>query len=118
MDTAGAMVGLMIAAVVVWLAQSNSEWITRNTFQIIVLASMIPAVLAVFTLAFGAKEVGLQGKRTMPKINFRNLGKPFQVFLVIVSIFTLGNSSDAFLVLRAQNLGHIGNRYPPDAHYL
>jgi MFS family permease len=33
------------------------------------------------------------------------MGKPFRIFLVIVSIFTLGNSSDAFLVLRAQNLG-------------
>jgi len=33
------------------------------------------------------------------------MGKPFYVFLAIVSIFTLGNSSDAFLVLRAQNLG-------------
>jgi MFS family permease len=33
------------------------------------------------------------------------MGKPFLVFLGIVSIFTLGNSSDAFLVLRAQNLG-------------
>jgi MFS family permease len=33
------------------------------------------------------------------------MGKPFSIFLVIVSIFSLGNSSDAFLVLRAQNLG-------------
>jgi MFS family permease len=33
------------------------------------------------------------------------MGKPFNIFLVIVSIFTLGNSSDGFLVLRAQNLG-------------
>ena len=33
------------------------------------------------------------------------MGKPFTIFLVIVSIFTLGNSSDAFLVLRAQDLG-------------
>ena len=33
------------------------------------------------------------------------MGRPFTIFLVIVSIFTLGNSSDAFLVLRAQNLG-------------
>jgi MFS family permease len=33
------------------------------------------------------------------------MGKPFSIFLVIVSIFTLGNSADAFLVLRAQNLG-------------
>jgi MFS family permease len=41
----------------------------------------------------------------MPKFNLRSMGRPFSVFLVIVSIFTLGNSSDAFLVLRAQNLG-------------
>jgi MFS family permease len=33
------------------------------------------------------------------------MGKPFTIFLTIVGIFTLGNSSDAFLVLRAQNLG-------------
>ncbi len=33
------------------------------------------------------------------------MGRRFLVFLLIVSIFTLGNSSDAFLVLRAQNLG-------------
>ena len=32
------------------------------------------------------------------------MGKPFSIFLVIVSIFTLGNSADSFLVLRAQNL--------------
>jgi MFS family permease len=33
------------------------------------------------------------------------MGRSFQIFLLIVSIFTLGNSSDGFLVLRAQNLG-------------
>jgi MFS family permease len=33
------------------------------------------------------------------------MGKPFNIFLVIVSVFTLCNSADSFLVLRAQNLG-------------
>jgi MFS family permease len=33
------------------------------------------------------------------------MGRPYLAFLVIVSIFTLGNSSDAFLVLRAQERG-------------
>lgn len=105
MDTAGAMIGLIIAALVVWFSQSNAEWITRNTFQLIVLASLIPAFLAVFSLIIGAKETSIRNKRDLPKIDLRHLGKPFQIFLVIVSIFTLGNSSDAFLVLRAQNLG-------------
>ena len=105
MDTAGAMIGLIIAAIVVWVAQSNSDLISRYTFQLIVLASMIPAFLAVLSLIIGAKEVGLKTRRALPKFSLRSLGKPFQTFLIIVSIFTLGNSSDAFLVLRAQNLG-------------
>jgi MFS family permease len=105
MDTAGAMVGILIAALVVWLAQKNSMELSRYTFQIIVLVSMIPAFLAVLSLAIGAKDVPVQGQRTAPKLSLRGMGKPFIIFLVIVGIFTLGNSSDAFLVLRAQNLG-------------
>ena len=105
LDTAGAMVGILIAALVVWLAQKNSLELSRYTFQIIVLVSMVPAFLAVLSLAIGAKDVPVQGQRTAPRLSLRGMGKPFIIFLVIVSIFTLGNSSDAFLVLRAQNLG-------------
>jgi MFS family permease len=105
MDTAGAMVGLVIAGLVVWLAQKNSPDLAKSTFQIVVLISLVPAVLAVLTLALGAKDVPVKGKRAAPKFSLIGMGKPFTVFLVIVSIFTLGNSSDAFLVLRAQNLG-------------
>ncbi len=105
MDTAGAMVGLLIAAVVVWLAQANSLDLSRSTFQTIVLISLLPALLAVLSLVIGAKDVPVDKKRALPKFSIRSMGKPFSIFLVIVSIFTLGNSSDAFLVLRAQNLG-------------
>jgi MFS family permease len=105
MDTAGAMVGLIIAAIVIWLAQANSVSLTKPTFQTIVLFSLAPAFLGVLALAVGAKDVPVEKKRDMPKFSLKNLGKPFSIFLVIVSIFTLGNSSDAFLVLRAQNLG-------------
>ena len=105
LDTAGATVGLVIAAIVVWLAQANSLSMTRPTFQVIVLASLIPALLSVLSLAIGAHDVAVKSKREAPKFSLRSMGKPFTIFLVIVSIFTLGNSSDAFLVLRAQNLG-------------
>lgn len=104
MDTAGAMVGLIIAALVVWLAQANSMTLGLSTFQTIVLISLIPGFLSVISLAVGAKEVALTQKRALPRFSLKNLGKPFSIFLVVVSIFTLGNSSDAFLVLRAQNL--------------
>ncbi|MHB0924209.1 MAG: MFS transporter [Bellilinea sp.] len=105
MDTAGAMVGILIAAVVVWLTQKNALDLSKSTFQMIVLFSLLPAVLAVLSLMIGAKDVAVKGQREAPKLSLRGMGKPFYVFLVIVSIFTLGNSSDAFLVLRAQNLG-------------
>lgn len=105
MDTAGAMIGILIAALVVWLAQKNALDLSKSTFQTIVLISLLPAFLAVLSLTVGAKDVAVKGQREAPKISLRSLGKPFQIFLVIVSVFTLGNSSDAFLVLRAQNLG-------------
>lgn len=104
-DTAGAMLGLLIAMLVVWLTQRNAEKLNLDTFRTIVWLSLIPAVLAVLSLAIGATEVAVHGKRDMPKFAFRSLGKPFMVFMVIVSIFDLGNSSDAFLVLRAQERG-------------
>jgi len=105
MDTAGAMVGILIAVLVVWLAQKNALDITKSTFQTVVLISLLPAFLAVLSLAIGANDVPIKGQRAAPKFSLRSMGRPFITFLVIVSIFTLGNSSDAFLVLRAQNLG-------------
>ncbi|MBI9049476.1 MAG: MFS transporter [Anaerolineaceae bacterium] len=105
MDTAGAMFGLIIAAIIVWLAQANNLDLTRPTFQMIVLFSLIPAFLAVFSLIIGAKDVPVNKEANLPKFSFRNMGKPFMIYLAIVGVFTLGNSSDAFLVLRAQNLG-------------
>jgi len=104
-DTGGAMLGLLIALGVVWAAQSSSVDLSRHTFQIVVLASLIPAVLAVISLALGAVDVPIAETRGRPKITFKELGKPFLSFMIIVGLFDLGNSSDAFLVLRAQERG-------------
>lgn len=104
-DTAGAMLGILIALLVVWLLQKNAQALNLDTFRLIVLLSLIPAVLAVLSLAIGARDVSLKGQRDLPKFAFKSLGKPFIVFMVIVGIFDLGNSSDAFLVLRAQERG-------------
>jgi MFS family permease len=104
-DTGGALLGLLIALLVVWLTQSSSQDLGRSTFQTVVLISLIPAVLAVLALAIGAQDVAVKEKRQAPRITFEGLGKPFLVFMIIVGIFDLGNSSDAFLVLRAQERG-------------
>lgn len=104
-DTAGATLGLLVALGVVWYVQSNVVHLGESTFRIIVLVSLIPAALAVLTLAIGAQDVPVTGQRAAPKFVFKSLGKPFMVFMVIVSVFEIGNSSDAFLVLRAQERG-------------
>lgn len=103
-DTAGAMVGLIIALVVIWLAQKSAVDIQAASFRLIVLLSLIPASLAVLTLIIGTKDVPITDGHALPKITFKSLGKPFIIFMVIVGIFDLGNSSDAFLILRAQDL--------------
>lgn len=105
LDKAGAVLGLLIAAGVVWLAQANTLDLSKPTFQTIVLISLVPAFLAVLSLAIGAKDVAVTSQRPAPKFSLRGMGKPFYIFIFIVSLFTLGNSSDGFLVLRAQNLG-------------
>lgn len=104
-DTAGAVVGILVAVVVIWLAQKNSISLGAETFRTVVLISLIPAVLAVLALAVGAKDVKIRGEHKAPKFAFKSLGKPFVVFMIIMSIFDLGNSSDAFLILRAQERG-------------
>ena len=104
-DTLGAMFGILIAILIVWLAQSNSVTLNDSTFRSIVLVSIIPAILAVVALITIAKEVPTTSQRAAPKFALRSLGRPYMMFIAIVGLFTLGNSSDAFLVLRAQERG-------------
>ncbi len=104
-DTGGAVLGLLIALLVIWLAQRDSGDLTRATFQTVVLISLIPALLAVLSLAIGARDVPIKQTRERPRISFRGLGRRFVLFMLVVGLFDLGNSSDAFLVLRAQERG-------------
>lgn len=104
-DTAGALLGILVAIFVVWLSQKGAVGLTASTFRTIVLVSLIPAVAAVLSLALGAQDVAVTKQRPAPKFAFRSLGKQFVIFMLIVGLFDLGNSSDAFLVLRAQERG-------------
>jgi MFS family permease len=104
-DTAGAFVGLLMAFVIVWFLQSGSNDLKAHTFQVLVLVSLLPAALAVIILAAGAKDIPATGSALPPRFGFKSLGRNFIVFLVIVGVFELGNSSDAFIILRAQERG-------------
>ncbi len=106
-DTAGAFVGLAIAGLIIWLTQAGAAELERHTFQVIVLASIIPAVLAVLVLALGVKEVTVarKEKNVQLSLGWYALAKRYRIFLVVVVIFTLGNSSDSFIILLGQNRG-------------
>ena len=108
-DTAGAMLGILIALGIIWFIQSQDKigfaTLESGTFRTIVLVSLIPAFLAVLSLAIGAKDTLVKKNAALPKFAFKALGKNFIIFMLIVSIFDIGNSSDAFLILRAQERG-------------
>ena len=104
-DTAGAFFGLLIAAVIVWLTEKGAADLTRSTFRIAVLVSIIPAVLAVVVLAIGARDVATSGKSTAPILSLKGMDNRFKTFMLVLVLFTLGNSSDAFIILRAQERG-------------
>jgi MFS family permease len=115
-DTAGAVLGLLVALIVVLVAQRGDPNLERSTFQSVVLISILPSVLAVLILAFGAHDVpakeaagqagadsGPAAAKEQPVSLWKVAG--FRRFIVLLVIFTLGNSSDAFLILRARTTG-------------
>lgn len=105
-DTAGALTGLLIAALVVWFTQSNSVELSRYTFQQVVLVSIIPAFFGVLVLIVGVHEISQSGKtETKYRFKLSGLSKRYWSFIAVLFIFTLGNSADAFIILRAQERG-------------
>jgi len=105
-DTAGAFIGIGIAALIIWLTQTNQVLLSVNTFHVAVLASIIPAVLAVIVLSVGATDLVTTGKGSgVLRLSLKGMDARFKSFLFIVVVFTLGNSSDSFIILRAQERG-------------
>ena len=105
-DTLGAFLGLAIAAFIVWRTQAQASLLSLNTFKLIVLVSIVPGVLGVLVLALGAAEIAGPGKGAdTGRLSLRNMDPRFQSFLFVLILFTLGNSSDAFILLRGQERG-------------
>jgi MFS family permease len=105
-DTAGAFIGIGIAALIIWRTQTDASLLSAETFRLAVLVSIVPAVLAVTVLALGAKEVAGAGQKTERlRLNHKGIDARFKYFLLTVVLFTLGNSSDSFIILRAQERG-------------
>lgn len=98
MDTAGAALGPLLAAGTLAVMHGNP----RAVFW---LASL-PGIVSVLIGWWFLRERQLtKPVAVAPALAFRSLGRPFLVFTGISTLFALGNSSDAFLILRAQNVG-------------
>jgi MFS family permease len=104
-DTAGAFLGLLIATLIIWGTQAGDAQLLERTFHIIILASIIPAVLAVVVLAAGARDIPSTGRSKAPTLSLKGMNKPFKLFMLVLVLFTLGNSSDSFIILRSQERG-------------
>jgi MFS family permease len=105
-DSVGAVVGLLIAIWLVASAQGAGALLTEGTFRTLVLWSLVPAFVGVVFLAIGARDVApREGVPAGPRIRVRSLGRGFAAFTACSVLFELGNSADAFLVLRAQERG-------------
>jgi MFS family permease len=109
MDTSGAVLGLAIAALIVYLAQGGGLELNLKSYQWLVLVGVVPAVLAVVVLLLFVRERKKPASAgTGSRLSFKQLGSfdgRFKLFLVVMAVFTLGNSSDFFVILRAQDLG-------------
>ncbi len=107
MDTSGAVLGLAIGAVIVYLVQGGGINLQLKTYQWMVIIGVIPAVLAVIVLLTlvreKKKESATGAKAAFPLSGItKGFEKRYWFFLAVIAIFTLGNSSDFFLILRAQ----------------
>jgi MFS family permease len=104
-DSGGAFTGLLVAIAIVWTAQRGAVSLDAATFHRVLLWALVPAFLAVVVVGLGVREVRSKRPADAPRLTLEGLGSPFRRFLVVMVLFTLGNSSDAFLVLRAQSVG-------------
>ncbi len=104
MDTLGAVAGPLTAFLLLSLLVPH--WGTKLTYRFIFLFSIVPGALAVFVL-IKVREKPRVVKSVRQNIfkNYSMLPLSFWLFLVVMVIFSLGNSSDTFILLMVKERG-------------
>jgi MFS family permease len=98
MDTIGAAIGVLLA----YLFVTAYEGEYRTVF----LWSILPAAIGVVFLFFvRERHEGRAAARGMPPLRWELLPRRLKMLLVVTGLFTLANSSNAFLLLRATGIG-------------
>lgn len=104
MDNSGAIVGPLIAFLLLSIFPLN--------YSYIFLLATIPAILGVLTIIIFIKEAKAVKKITPVRFSFDQLPKKYYFFLIIIFVFTLGNSADALLLVKTSETG-IDKSYIP-----
>jgi MFS family permease len=105
LDNLGAVIGPLIAF--------GLLPILNNDLRQLFLFSSIPGIFIILLLIFGVKETHKHTKSNdNQKLDIKLFDKNFKFFLGSLALFTLGNSSDAFLLLKAKSTGISVNFLP------
>jgi MFS family permease len=98
LDNLGAAIGPLLAAGFLWLWPDN--------FRTLFLVTLVPGLLVVILLVFGLREKpSTPVTKEKQRLTLKPFDRPFRLYLLSLGLFTLGNSSDAFLLVRAGQLG-------------
>ncbi len=96
-DHAGAVVGPLVAY--------GLYQVVGLELRTVFLLAAVPALGAVLALILGVRESQRATAGKSPSMERKGLSGRFWAFMVVLLIFTLGNSTDALLILRANQLG-------------
>lgn len=102
LDTLGAFLGPLLAIALMW--------VFANDFQSVFWVAVVPAFLALGLILFAVREParpeGLRKVRNpLSRAELRLLGGMYWAVVAVATVFTLARFSEAFLILRAEELG-------------
>jgi MFS family permease len=104
MDSTGAVIGPVLAIItllLLFLVFGLKDPVTALRWTFII--AVIPGILAVLTIILFVKESApVTGNGKLFSFSLKSFDKNFKNYLLIMILFTLGNSSDAFLLFRVQ----------------
>ena len=106
MDTAGAFLGVIIAATAIWLLRSkDTELVYRIIFGIAALLAFLSFLVTFFVDESHAVQKAEQTGNQNFSLSIKSLPRDYWITLSILTVFAFANSSDAFLLLRASDVG-------------
>jgi MFS family permease len=122
MDHGGAVLGPLIGLALLWYVAADPRTPSALDYKTIFLFASVPALLAMLVLIFAVRETParpakVENRQTGEappapaagagkiRLTLRGFDANFKWFLVLVALFTLSNSTDAFLIRRAQMAG-------------